>query len=493
MRVDGLSYKGKVLALGFWGLLFTSFALAQVQEEPDTVRVFPLEALYERVLEYHPGVKQAGLYSEEAFLQLREARGAFDPRLESDFDRKLYTNKEYFTTWKSELKIPVLVNTNLKVGYEQNSGIYLNPQNFVPEAGLVYAGISLPLGQGLFTDSRRIDLQVARLGRDLAEFERVKLLNKLLYEAAKDYWNWAQAYQQLRISEEGANLARFRFEGIQQGVLAGDVAPIDSVEAGITLQSREIDLAQSRLDYQNALLQLSLYLWSEEGAPLVPAPGLVPEEMVQLQPVSMQSLEELTTLSREIHPELLKLNVKLQQLEFRERLFRDLLKPLVNVEYNYLNKPTHLISEAGPQVFTENYKLGVNFSFPLLLRKERAKLQLNRVKQQRTFLELSQQQQVVNTVLQQAYNEFLNLQRLLAAQQQVVESYETLLEGELEKFREGESSLFLVNQRENKLLEARQKLLSQAAKYQKARAAVVWSAGLSVSGELPALNQGRSR
>lgn len=484
-------YKGIMLSLGVWGLLFAPGALAQ--ERPDSTRVFPLEALYERVLESHPGIIQAGLYTREAALQIREARGVFDPKLQSDFDRKFFANKEYFTTWKSELKIPVLVNTDLKVGYEQNSGIYLNPQNQVPEEGLLYAGISLPVGQGMFTDARRTDLRVARLGTELAEAERVKLLNKLLYEAAKDYWNWALAFQQLRISREGVELARFRFEGIQQGVLAGDAAPIDSVEAGITLQSREIDLAQSRIDYQNALLQLSLYLWSEEGVPLVPAPGLVPEELTQLRAVPLQTLEELAELSRELHPELRKLSVKLQQLEASERLYRELLKPLINVEYNYLNRPNQLLSEASSQVFSENYKLGVDFSFPLLLRKERAKLQLNRVKQQRTLLELNQQQRVVNNVLEQAYNEFMNLQRLLVAQQNIVASYELMLEGELEKFRAGESSLFLVNQRENKLLEARQKLLVLAAKYQKARAAVLWSAGLSVSGDLPMPAQGSSR
>jgi outer membrane protein TolC len=478
--------KGSVISLCLWGLLLSFPVLAQ--QEPGSTLVFPLEALYERVLEHHPQVKQAGLLTEEAALQIREARGVFDPKLQSDFDRKLFGKKEYFTTWKSELKIPVLINTDLKVGYEQNSGTYLNPQNYVPEAGLLYAGISLPLGQGLFTDARRTDRRVARLGTELAEAERIKLLNKLLYEAAKDYWDWALAFQQLRISEEGVDLARFRFEGIQQGVLAGDVAPIDSVEAGIVLQSREIDLAQSRLDYQNALLQLSVYLWNEEGEPLMPAESIIPEEITQLQAMPLQPFEELASLTPDIHPELRKLNVKLQQIEASERLYRELLKPLVNVQYNYLNQPSQLLSEVGPQIFSENYKLGINFSFPLLLRKERAKLQINRVKQQRTLLDLSQQQRMVNTVLQQAYNDYLNLQQLFTAQQRVVASYEILLEGELEKFNAGESSLFLVNQRENKLLEARQKLLSQAAKYQKARAAVSWSAGLSVSGELPLMD-----
>ena len=470
------------LAFGvlLWGGLWSPSLAQEVPNaaRADSLKVLPLEVFYNRVLEYHPVIKQAALLTEEAERQIMEARGVFDPKLESDFDRKVFKDQNYFTTWTSELKIPVLINTDLKVGYERNYGKYLNPQKNVPDDGLLYAGISVAVGQGLFTDSRRIGIRLAGLNQTVADAERVKLLNKLLFEAAKDYWNWSLAWYELQINQEGVELALIRFQAIKEGVEAGDAAAIDSVEAKITLQSRQVELAQSRLDYRNALLQLRLYLWDEEGNPLMPGARLVPESIWELEEDALQPLEVLAELAGRQHPEIRKLENKLQQLEVEERLFRELLKPLINVNYNYLSMPGSMFEELS-YTYTKNYKLGVDFSFPLLLRKERAKLQLNRIKQQRTQLDLVVSQRQINYALQQAYNDFLTLRVILREQREIVNNYERMLEGEVERFRAGESSLFLVNQRENKLLEARLKLASLAAKYKKARAAVTWAAGIN--------------
>lgn len=465
-----------LMLVGLWKPI-----LAQGIPDParnDSLKVLPLEVFYNRVLEYHPVVQQAALLSEEAERQIMEARGIFDPKLESTFDRKVFKDQHYFTNWTSELKIPVLINTDLKVGYEQNTGYYLNDQKRVPEEGLLYAGIGVALGQGLFTDSRRIGIRLAGLNQTAADAERVKLLNKLLFEAAKDYWNWSLAWYQLQINQEGVALAEVRFRAIKESVEAGDAAAIDSVEAKITFQSRQVELAQSQVDYRNAVLQLGLYLWDEEGKPLRPGSRLIPETIWEIEEVPLQSLEALSDLAGRQHPEIRKLENKLQQLEVEERLFRELLKPMINLNYNYLNVPRNAFDEIS-YTYTKNYKLGVDFSFPLLLRKERAKLQLNRIKQQRTHLDISLSQRQINYALQQAYNDFLTLRSILSEQQEIVRNYERMLEGEAERFRAGESSLFLVNQRENKLLEARLKLVSLAAKYKKARAAVTWAAGVN--------------
>lgn len=455
-------------------------------EEPDSLRVFPLEDFYDKVLEHHPLVKSANLLSEQAAMQIREARGAFDPKLEAAYDRKVFEDKHYFTAWRNELKIPLLINTDLKVGYEQHQGMYLNPEKRVPAAGLMYAGISVPLGQGMITDYRRTALRLANLETHVLEAERIKLLNKLLYEAAKDYWNWSLAFYQLQISQEGVVLARFRFEGIRSSVEEGDAAPIDSVEAKITLQNREIDLAERQLDYQNAILQLSTYLWDEDGNPLMPADGVAPDTVWNRGVERLESLDVLSELARRQHPDIQKLVTKMQQLEVEERLYRELLKPVIDVQYNYLNLPSSMFNELSQQALTQNYKLGVGFSFPLLLRKERAKLQLNRVKQQQNYFALNTGRRQVDNALQQAYNDFLTLENLVTAQEGIVSNYARMLEGELERFNAGESSLFLVNTRENALLESRIKLLSLSEKYQKARAAVMWSAGMSVPELAPA-------
>jgi hypothetical protein len=53
-------------------------------------------------------------------------------------------------------------------------------------------------------------------------------------------------------------------------------------------------------------------------------------------------------------------------------------------------------------------------------------------------------------------------------------AYDFLLRNEELKFLQGESSLFLINARQNKTLEMQQKIIELQVKYQKAAYAIQW-------------------
>ena len=69
------------------------------------------------------------------------------------------------------------------------------------------------------------------------------------------------------------------------------------------------------------------------------------------------------------------------------------------------------------------------------------------------------------------------LERQIRLSTDMLQNYEDLLQAENEKFRIGESSVFLLNSREQKLIAARKKWLKQKAEYEKARAGRLWAAG----------------
>ena len=69
------------------------------------------------------------------------------------------------------------------------------------------------------------------------------------------------------------------------------------------------------------------------------------------------------------------------------------------------------------------------------------------------------------------------LEEQIRLQEQMVENAETLRNGEVVRFENGESSLFLVNAREVKLMESQLKLYALRAKYAKAKTMLYWSAG----------------
>ncbi|MEY3835718.1 MAG: hypothetical protein RI989_1146, partial [Bacteroidota bacterium] len=127
------------------------------------------------------------------------------------------------------------------------------------------------------------------------------------------------------------------------------------------------------------------------------------------------------------------------------------LKPKLNVEYHFLNKD---FSEGLPSYFsTNNYKWGAEFSMPLLLREARGDLKIQRLKIQENDLNTEwkrNQLEQKTLALDVAYTTTLSQKQLAESNAKL---YERLLQAENSKLFNGESTLFLVNQRENTYFE----------------------------------------
>ena len=308
----------------------------------------------------------------------------------------------------------------------------------------------------------------------------MKEINKLLLSAAKDYWNWYYAHNEYRMINESYELADVRFRAVKERVVQGDLAAIDSVEAQTILQDRFVQLRQAEVGLVNARLTLSNYLWDENDTPLEIPETVVPNDFDATQRVLGEAtLDTLLTRARQLHPELRKLNLKIRQLEVEERFRRDLLKPTIRADYNLLSSAPVQTDAVDMAFLRNNYKFGAYFSFPLFLRKERGKLQQTIIKQEQNGFERFQAGREIENGIRAAYNELKTTEGLLAVQQQMVENYRRLRDGELQKFENGESSLFLINSRDSKYIEAQIKLISLRSKYEKQKAELLWAAGLS--------------
>jgi outer membrane protein TolC len=474
-----------LLSVSFVGVIGES--LAQEKDEDTTAqtsqktRVLTSREFFQRVMEFHPVARQAALLSENARQELRIARGEFDPKLEADLAMKELKKQLYYRNWNTQLKVPVWIG-ELKAGYENNQGSYVNPEVRTSDAGLAYAGVSvpLPIGQGFFIDARRNTLRQAQLFRDIAEADRVKEINKLLLSAAKDYWNWYYAHNEYRMINESYELADVRFQAVKERVVQGDLAAIDSVEAQTILQDRLVQLRQAEVGLINARLLLSNYLWDENDTPLEIPEAVVPNDFDATQrTLGEPTLDTLLARARQNHPELRKLTLKIRQLEVEERFRRDLLKPTIRADYNLLSRAPVETESMDMAFLRNNYKFGAYFSFPLFLRKERGKLQQTIIKQEQNGFERFQAGREIENGIRAAYNELKTTEGLLTVQQQMVDNYRRLRDGELQKFDNGESSLFLINSRDSKYIEAQIKLISLRSKYEKQKAELLWAAGLS--------------
>lgn len=459
-------------------LFILIIVLPQILVAQNPTKILTQDKLAWFIENYHPVAVQGNLILQSGDSKMRQARGGFDPKLESNLDQKYFDDKGYYSLLNAGLKVPTWYGIELKTGYDQNTGQFLNPENNFPTAGLWYAGISVPIGQGLVIDKRRAQLKQAEIFAESTLAQQRQLMNDLYFDAFETYWNWVETWNSFIVYQEAVDLAQIRFEGIRQSYLYGDKPAIDTLEAYIQVQNREINRNQSELAYQKTTLELSNFLWFENNTPLVITEDLVPPLLSQLtlakQPNGIVLDTALSLLSMN-HPELQSYSFQLASMDIDRRLKAEGLKPKMNLNYNALN------SNTGDTFFADyavqNYKWGFEFSFPLLLRAQRGELELAKIKIRDT--ELKQQQKLLNlqNKVRSYYFEQANLENQLDLVGNVVDNYNSLLEGEKQKFTAGESSLFLINSRESNLIKARLKQNKLTSKYRIALTGMEWATG----------------
>lgn len=437
------------------------------------------ERLLELVKKYHPLAQQAQLLIRKGESKLRKAKGGFDPYLHGELNQKYYDSKEYYNLLNGGLKIPTWYGIEVKTGFEQNKGVYANPERKLPDQGLIYAGVSLPIGQGLFIDQRRATLKQARLFSKASVIEQKKWINDLLFDATKAYWKWTETWNKLQIYKEGVTLAQTRFVAVKQSFIQGDKPAIDTLEAFIQVQNRQILQNQAELEYTNTTLALSNFLWYENNTPLEITDNLTPPD-IDTQDVrtdlTQDSLNTILEQLGETHPEIQLYQYKLSDLSIERKLKAERLKPQLNINYNFLNEPVGNRTITGFN--TQDYKWGISGSFPLFLRKQRGDLQLTKIKISDTEWGQKQKLLEVSNKVKWYFNAQNNISQQINLYQSAVQNYSALLNGEKQKFNSGESSLFLINSREVKLIEAQTKLMSSITKFNISKLGVFWASGL---------------
>lgn len=442
------------------------FASVHAQELDETVLRF--DEYLGFVKKYHPIVKQAELIIDESQAQLMKARGGFDPKVEVDYDRKKFKNTEYYDKLNAAFKIPTWYGIELKANFEEADGVYLNPENNVPEDGLYSAGVSFSVAQGFLINERMASLKQAKLFREQAKADRDILVNTILYEAALVYFNWLQAYNETLLFEDFLINADMRFQGVRRNVEVGEVAAIDSIEARIVVNDRKLNLEKSRLKLLKTKLELSNYLWLENNIPIELQDGIIPDVTSEMVVDTTLKIDNLTSTNFQVesHPKMQSLNYKFESLDVDRRLKANMLLPVIDLQYNFLSETPDVTNTFS----TSDYKGGLNVSVPLFLRKERGDLKLAKVKLQDVQYEITSTRLTLQNKITAIKRELESYRLQNSLVTEVLSDYERMLTAEERKFIAGESSLFLVNSRESKLIDAKLKAIELENKFLSAKA-----------------------
>lgn len=442
---------------------------------------FSLDDVLELAKRNHPIVKQAGLQDQFAEAEIRTAKGYMDPKLESSFNRKEYKGTEYYSKFYNSLKIPVWFPIDPKIEAYRNSGEHLSEENYVSSSNDYWqftAGVSLPIGKGLFIDERRALIKQANIYSDIAEAEKIKLTNKALFTIVKAYWEWYFAFKQYELMQQSMNIADEIFKRVKLDYEYGEAAVVDTVQAKITFQNRRADFINSQVQLNSAKLALSIHLWSNEGLPLEIPEGASPSAASSQWIVPADStLGKIVTWAADNHPEVTKVTAKKAQYEVEQQWNRESLKPQIDLSYSFIDAP---ISYSGlePIDIGENYKIGMDFSFPLLLRKERGKLQKTKLYVESLEFDYMQTQQQVGAEIRSVFVELIASEQLTSQYLDLSRNYQRLLEAEIFNVENGESDLFKLNIQQDKFIEAQIKYLKVQTTFEKLKAELPYVAGL---------------
>ncbi|MFM8587235.1 MAG: TolC family protein [Bacteroidota bacterium] len=431
------------------------------------------------VRKFHPVVNQSNLIINQASNSLQASRGVFDPTLMVDNDRKTFDNRRYFNYYNPELRIPTWYGIDFKAGIENNVGDRLN--SAITPNRSAYLGVSLDPLRGLVYDKRRAAVQQANAMVKLTRQEQQLVVNDLLFETTEAYWEWVNAYLVNRVFLSAVKTNEFRFDFVKKAFQQGDRASIDTVEALSQLQLVQTLQLQAALDLQNARFFLSNYFWTEQNQPYVFGEEVVPDTSgAQFNPTRVQLplLEKLIETALMEHPKLNAIDSKRDMLEIDRKVKTLDLLPSFKINYNFLDKGYNVPDVFKQTLFQNNYKYGVSFGLPLLQRQARGELsktknKISEIDFSRKLTELEIQNKVKSV-----FAESSSLKIQINVSEQNFLNNKQLLDAENMKFAMGESSMFLVNAREIKLIESEQKLIALKTKFFRSIIANQWAAGL---------------
>lgn len=435
-----------------------------------------IENTLDIVRKYHPVIKQSFLQNEMSKNELLATKGVFDPSFQINNEEKTYDNKLYYKFNTTELKIPLWYGIDIKAGTENNIGERLDPS--LTKNISAFVGVSLDPFRGIMVDKRNSIVKQARNFVELTKNEQLLVVNDLLLEATSAYWNWVNAYYINIILNRSIQNNRERYEVIKNSYFSGDRAAIDTTEALTQLQTFEIMQTQAAVDLQKARLELSNYFWTDNGLPYELEDVIEPIsnfEMNNINIIELGRLDELVDQAFLAHPKIKMFNNKSSILDIEKKLNTIELFPSLKLNYNALeNNLSNISSNINT---SNNAKYGVTLTMPLFQRQARGELaktknKMDELDWNRKYVTLE-----IENKVRSSFVEFYALKEQIKTNEAILKANKLLFDTENIKFQLGESSLFLINNRELKFIETEQKHIALKSKFYLSIYKNLWAMG----------------
>jgi HAE1 family hydrophobic/amphiphilic exporter-1 len=454
-----------------------------------------------------------------AEFDLMGSRGAYDPRLSSQsyYERILtpsssflsggangaVTSADYTGTMRVEGLAPkgggsYRIDFSSVRSTTNNAFLALNPQ--YPTA-LTFT-FTQPLVRGFRVDSARRQIEIAKKNLSLTDAQFRQRAIETITNVQRAYWDLVFALRNLQIQRDALADARSQLEHNKRLVNEGILAPIDVVSVEAQVAGLEQSVSSALEDVSRNENNLKNLIAVNRNAPLWSA-SIIPTDSVDLTPPQI-SLPEAMKLAMDNRPELQQSNSAREINEIDQRYYRDQTRPEIDLLGSYgmvgsagtLNgvnpltgssaelrdRVNLLLAQSQLPLLTpqpaqsvapillggfgqsldnlalnrfNNFRVGVSMSLPLRNRTAEAQLGRSLVEGERVATQRQALEQTIQVDVRNALQVVRSAEARLRAAAAQRSASEQQYESEKRKLDAGQSTTFLVLDRQTTLTTAR--------------------------------------
>lgn len=447
---------------GLWLVLFSNINLGFSQTPGDSLTPFTVRELFFQIENQHPLFNNAKLQESFGNTNRSKAIGNFEPGISYNGKSKTFDGKNYYDQNYFELDVFTPTPLSFDVGFEKNNGSYLNGESNTPSQGLGYVGFQLPLLKNLITDQRRTTLKQSLNIMEQSVFQKKSMFQNLYFEIWKNYIQWYINHEQTISLSKALNLSNSRLEAIRMVYNTGGCSGFDTLEIAVQQQQFQARLIENEIITLKSKILLTTHLWSKtvknEFVPLSIKPNVAPtNQFFNLLDEIVESTKVENPMS--MQPDLMISQKKVDNLELDLKLKKNYLLPKVDLKYQYLSTSYDQFN-----AISNNSRFGLSVASPLFFIGPRAELQETRYKLLEAQMSLKFKKREIEQKSMALMKQIETYRVIYEMLKKVELGYFQLYQMEIQKFNNGEGSVFLLNSREAKYWEANLKTIEQYGK-----------------------------
>ena len=459
------------MRLKFFGILVSQlFMLSLSAQKIDTFYYLTIHDVLDNINKHHPITYSSLLQAQYAKANQQKASGNFDPLINYDIKQKSFDNKTYYQNQFLEVDFNTKSPITPIIGYENNSGDFINPESTTGNSGLSYVGFELSALRNLITDQRRTAFKQAKVFQVQSEIVQRQMIQNLHLNIWSQYISWYVFEEQKNILNSSIALSNDRQIAIRKLFSAGGCSGFDTLETSVQLNQFVTKQKEISIFSEKTKILFSAHLWnSVKNNRLIDFTPMAIKSNILTSNKFFEILESKFILQNEntdslilFQPDLQFYIQKSNSLKLDIKLKQSYVLPKFDLKYQYL---TTDLSQYSSTNLANNHRLGLSFSAPLYFRSSRGELKTAKLKLLENEFETTLKQREIDTKLLALKKQTLAYKEILDMLKNVETGYYKLYQMEIKKFESGDGTIFLLNSRETRYLEAKLKTIEQFGKY----------------------------